>query len=69
MVGVLYMFGMCEYFACEHGIVELVVVGVHFMLIEGDVVIFCGDQCYVYYNFGCFVVVVYLVIVFMFVGV
>ena len=62
MAGVPHTAGTREYLTCEAGSVELRVAGALYLLAEGDVVVFAGDQKHGYRNPGaraalCFAVV------------
>ena len=52
MVGVPHTPGTREYLTCERGTIELVASGDRFLLEEGDVVAFRGDQRHSYANPG-----------------
>lgn len=63
MVGVPHRLGTREYLACETGQVELMVAGDRYLLEEGDVVVFRGDQKHSYANKGARTAVAYSAIV------
>lgn len=50
MVGIPHTPGTREYLTCERGTVELTVSGEKYVLAEGDVVTFRGDQKHSYHN-------------------
>lgn len=50
MVGVPHTIGTREYLTCESGQVELIVAGEHWLLDEGDMLVFRGDQRHSYHN-------------------
>jgi len=50
MVGIPHTPGTREYLTCERGTVELTVSGEKYLLAEGDVVTFRGDQKHSYHN-------------------
>ena len=50
MVGVPHTAGTREYLTCERGTVELAVAGKHYVLAEGDMLVFRGDQHHSYIN-------------------
>jgi transcriptional regulator with XRE-family HTH domain len=52
LVGVPHTRGTREYLTCETGDLELVASGQSFLLSEGDVVVFPGDQRHSYVNAG-----------------
>lgn len=52
MVGVPHTAGTREYLTCETGELELIASGESFMMQEGDVVVFRGDQRHSYVNRG-----------------
>ena len=62
MVGVPHTAGTREYLACESGELELVASGESFVMAEGDVVVFRGDQRHSYVNRGRKVAVGYSVV-------
>ncbi len=64
MAGVPHTPGTREYLTCERGRVELHVSGERYVLDEGDVVTFRGDQRHSYYNPGKEPAVAYSVIAF-----
>ncbi len=64
MVGVPHTPGTREYLTCERGTVELVVSGERYLLAEGDVVTFRGDQRHSYHNPTASPAVAYSVIAF-----
>ena len=64
MTGVPHTPGTREYLTCERGTIELAVAGDRFLLAEGDVVTFRGDQRHGYHNPGTNVAVAYSVIAF-----
>ncbi|MGE0397892.1 MAG: helix-turn-helix domain-containing protein [Kofleriaceae bacterium] len=64
MAGVPHTPGTREYLTCERGTVELHVAGEKYLLEEGDVVTFRGDQRHSYHNPGKVPAVAYSVIAF-----
>jgi transcriptional regulator with XRE-family HTH domain len=64
MVGVPHTPGTREYLTCERGTVELTVAGERYVLREGDVVMFRGDQRHAYHNPGNTVAIAYSAIAF-----
>lgn len=64
MSGVPHAPGTREYLACERGQVQLFVAGDGFLLEEGDVVVFRGDQRHGYANPGRVEAIAYSVIAF-----
>jgi transcriptional regulator with XRE-family HTH domain len=64
MAGVPHTPGTREYLTCERGTVELHVAGEKYLLAEGDVVTFRGDQRHGYANPGNSTAVAYSVIAF-----
>lgn len=64
MAGIPHTPGTREYLTCERGTVELAVAGERYMLAEGDVVTFRGDQRHGYHNPGKTPAVAYSVIAF-----
>ena len=50
MVGVPHKAGTREYLTCETGRIELIVAGDHWLLEEGDMLVFRGDQRHSYRN-------------------
>jgi transcriptional regulator with XRE-family HTH domain len=64
MAGVPHTPGTREYLTCERGSVELAVAGERFVLAEGDVVSFRGDQRHAYHNPGAAIAVAYSAIAF-----
>lgn len=50
MAGIPHRSGTREYLTCERGIIELNVSGETFIVAEGEVVVFRGDQRHSYYN-------------------
>ncbi len=50
MIGVPHTPGTREYLTCERGRIELVVAGDHWLLEEGDMLVFRGDQRHSYIN-------------------
>jgi quercetin dioxygenase-like cupin family protein len=64
MAGVPHTPGTREYLTCERGVVELHVSGERYLLEEGDVVTFRGDQRHSYHNPGKEAAVAYSVIAF-----
>ena len=64
MAGVPHTPGTREYLTCERGTVELAVAGERYLLAEGDVVSFRGDQRHAYHNPGKQPAVAYSVIAF-----
>ena len=50
MVGVPHKAGTREYLTCERGSIELIVSGKHWLLDEGDMLVFRGDQRHSYRN-------------------
>ncbi len=50
MIGVPHKAGTREYLTCETGQVELIVAGDHWLLDEGDMLVFRGDQRHSYRN-------------------
>ena len=64
MSGVPHAPGTREYLACERGQVQLFVAGDGFLLEEGDVVVFRGDQRHGYANPGREEAIAYSVIAF-----
>lgn len=64
MAGVPHTPGTREYLTCERGAVELAVAGARYLLGEGDVVTFRGDQRHGYTNPGTTPAVAYSVIAF-----
>jgi transcriptional regulator with XRE-family HTH domain len=64
MSGVPHTPGTREYLTCERGTVELHVSGEKYVLAEGDVVTFRGDQRHAYHNPGKEPAVAYSVIAF-----
>jgi len=52
LVGIPHTRGTREYLTCESGSIELVASGQQFVLTEGDVVVFPGDQRHSYHNPG-----------------
>ncbi|HEY2404596.1 MAG TPA: helix-turn-helix domain-containing protein [Polyangiaceae bacterium] len=52
LVGVPHTAGTREYLTCETGEIELIASGETFMVREGDVVVFRGDQRHSYVNAG-----------------
>ncbi|HEY4182288.1 MAG TPA: XRE family transcriptional regulator [Kofleriaceae bacterium] len=64
MAGVPHTPGTREYLTCERGTVELAVSGERYVLSEGDVVTFRGDQRHSYHNPGKEPAVAYSVIAF-----
>lgn len=50
MVGVPHTAGTREYLTCEKGRIELIVVGEHWQLAAGDMLVFRGDQRHTYKN-------------------
>jgi transcriptional regulator with XRE-family HTH domain len=50
LVGVPHTQGTREYLTCEHGAIELIVSGERFIVGEGDVAVFRGDQKHSYAN-------------------
>lgn len=63
MKGSPHVAGTREYLACERGVVELVASGETYVLEEGDVVVFRGDQRHSYGNRGRATAVAYSVVV------
>ena len=63
MSGVPHAPGTREYLACERGQVQLFVAGDGFLLEEGDVVVFRGDQRHGYANRGATIAVGYAIVV------
>lgn len=64
MAGVPHTPGTREYLTCERGAVELTVAGERYLLGEGDVVSFRGDQRHGYHNPRSTLAVAYSVIAF-----
>ena len=64
MAGVPHTPGTREYLTCERGKVELAVAGERYVLSEGDVVSFRGDQRHAYHNPGTTQAVAYSAIAF-----
>jgi len=64
MAGVPHTPGTREYLTCERGTVELAVNGERYLLAEGDVVTFRGDQRHSYHNPGSGLAIAYSVIAF-----
>ena len=64
MAGVPHTPGTREYLTCEQGTVELAVSGERYVLAEGDVVTFRGDQRHSYHNPGKSTAIAYSVIAF-----
>ncbi|MGE0549386.1 MAG: helix-turn-helix domain-containing protein [Kofleriaceae bacterium] len=64
MAGVPHTPGTREYLTCERGTVELAVAGERYVLAEGDVVSFRGDQRHGYHNPGRQTAIAYSVIAF-----
>lgn len=64
MAGVPHTPGTREYLTCERGTVELAVSGERYILAEGDVVTFRGDQRHSYHNPGSGLAIAYSVIAF-----
>jgi transcriptional regulator with XRE-family HTH domain len=64
MAGVPHTPGTREYLTCERGTVELAVSGEVYLLAEGDVVTFRGDQRHGYHNPGTATAIAYSVIAF-----
>jgi len=64
MAGVPHTPGTREYLTCERGEVELAVAGERYVLGEGDVVSFRGDQRHAYHNPGRATAVAYSAIAF-----
>jgi quercetin dioxygenase-like cupin family protein len=52
LVGVPHTAGTREYLTCESGQIELIASGESFIVNEGDVVVFRGDQRHSYVNAG-----------------
>ena len=50
MVGIPHKTGTREYLSCEKGQVELIAAGEHWLLEEGDMLVFRGDQRHSYLN-------------------
>ena len=50
MVGVPHRSGTREYLSCERGQIELIAAGKHWLLEEGDMLVFRGDQRHSYRN-------------------
>lgn len=50
MVGVPHKTGTREYLTCESGKIELIAAGEHWLLEEGDMLVFRGDQRHSYLN-------------------
>ncbi len=50
MVGVPHTTGTREYLSCQRGKIELIADGKHFLLNEGDMLVFRGDQRHSYLN-------------------
>lgn len=63
LVGTPHTPGTREYLTCETGRLELIASGERFLLDEGDVVVFRGDQRHSYVNPGAKVAVGYSVVV------
>jgi len=64
MAGVPHTPGTREYLTCERGTVELSIGGERYVLAEGDVVTFRGDQRHAYHNPGSALAIAYSVIAF-----
>lgn len=64
MAGVPHTPGTREYLTCERGTVELSLGGERYVLAEGDVVTFRGDQRHGYHNPGTTLAIAYSVIAF-----
>jgi len=64
MAGVPHTPGTREYLTCERGEVELAVAGERYVLGEGDVVSFRGDQRHAYHNPGRTTAIAYSAIAF-----
>ena len=64
MAGVPHTPGTREYLTCERGSVQLAVSGETYLLAEGDVVMFRGDQRHSYHNPGTSTAVAYSAIAF-----
>lgn len=62
MVGVPHTAGTREYLTCETGELELIASGESFMMQEGDVVVFRGDQRHSYVNRGKKIAIGYSVV-------
>lgn len=63
LVGTPHTPGTREYLTCETGRLELIASGERFLLEEGDVVVFRGDQRHSYVNPGAKIAVGYSVVV------
>ena len=50
MVGIPHKTGTREYLTCESGRIELIAAGQHWLLEEGDMLVFRGDQRHSYLN-------------------
>jgi XRE family transcriptional regulator, regulator of sulfur utilization len=64
MIGVPHTPGTREYLTCEQGSVELAVAGERYLLGEGDLVSFRGDQRHAYHNPGRTTAIAYSAIAF-----
>jgi transcriptional regulator with XRE-family HTH domain len=64
MIGVPHTPGTREYLTCERGTIELTVAGEQYLLREGDVVMFRGDQRHAYHNPGTAIAIAYSAIAF-----
>jgi transcriptional regulator with XRE-family HTH domain len=62
MIGVPHTPGTREYLTCESGAIELIASGESFLVNEGDVVVFRGDQRHSYLNAGRKVAIGYSVV-------